>query len=160
LICYIHDKPEHRYWSKMYSMADYSSLDLLTVSATDFQGLMQEKQMTSADLVRQALAQIESHNRAGPKLDSMLSVVPRKVLLDTTAKLDAERAEGKTHCPLHGIPIIVKVCDPSTDVSRANLEARTALTHIPVWNWERQLGTSPSLTRMEVEVLLSLIRYK
>jgi len=94
---------------KMDEYAGSSSLDLLRLTATELQELLQKNELTSVDLVKQVLGQIESHNEKGLGLKAMLSMAPTRLLLDTASKLDAERAEGHTRGPLHGIPIIVKV---------------------------------------------------
>ncbi len=70
---------------------------------------MQRNELTSVELVKQKLSQIESHNEAGAGLRAMISIAPQDLLLKTAEKLDQERKEGNSRGPLHGIPIIVKV---------------------------------------------------
>lgn len=61
---------------------------------------------SSETLVRQSLDRIEAVDRAGPTLQSVLSVNPAAV--DIAKALDAERADGKLRGPMHGIPVLLK----------------------------------------------------
>ncbi|WP_233353663.1 amidase [Hellea balneolensis] len=61
---------------------------------------------SSETLVRQALARIDAIDRAGPTLQSVLSVNPDA--LEIAKALDAERAEGNLRGPIHGIPVLLK----------------------------------------------------
>ncbi len=62
--------------------------------------------VTSEGLVKLYLARIETLDRDGPKLGSVLAVNPRA--LDDARRLDAERAGGKVRGLLHGIPVLLK----------------------------------------------------
>ena len=62
--------------------------------------------VTSEGLVRLYLHRIETLDRDGPKLGSVLAVNPRA--LDDARRLDAERAGGKVRGALHGIPVLLK----------------------------------------------------
>ena len=85
------------------------SLDLLTLDAAGLQSLLEKNEITSVKLVRLTLAQIGQHDKAGIRLNAMISVMPESMLLYTAAQLDRERKEGRVRGPLHGIPIIIKV---------------------------------------------------
>ena len=61
------------------------------------------------DIVKAFLDQIAKHNKNGAHLNCVNSVVPKRIVLDTAAKLDRERLEGRLRSPYHGIPFLVKV---------------------------------------------------
>ena len=83
--------------------------DLLTSTAGDVRLLFEAKDITSTQLVQACLDQIESHNKAGLKLNALLSIAPREDLLSKATILGTERADGQIRSPLHGLPIILKV---------------------------------------------------
>lgn len=87
----------------------HDHLDLLRLTASDLQNLMQDNQLSSVNLVQQVLEQIEKHNEAGAGVRAMISVAPKDVLISRASTLDEERSSGRLRGPLHGIPIIVKV---------------------------------------------------
>ena len=62
--------------------------------------------VTSEGLVKLYLERIETLDRDGPKLGSVLAINPRA--LDDARRLDAERAGGKVRGLLHGIPVLLK----------------------------------------------------
>lgn len=90
-------------------MANSQHLDIVRMTATELQTLLKNGELTSVDLVKESLAQINRHNERGLKLKAVISVVPENLVLDRAAKLDAERTDGKLRGPLHGIPVLVKV---------------------------------------------------
>jgi len=67
---------------------------------------MASGKVTSEGLVKLYLSRVETIDRAGPKLGSILAVNPRA--LDDARGLDAERAAGKLRGALHGIPVLLK----------------------------------------------------
>jgi amidase len=67
---------------------------------------MAQGRVSSERLVTIYLARIESLDRSGPTLRSVLSVNPRA--LDDARALDAERARGELRRLLHGIPVLLK----------------------------------------------------
>ncbi|KAH6627164.1 amidase signature domain-containing protein [Chaetomium sp. MPI-SDFR-AT-0129] len=81
------------------------AFDLLTIDAKGLQGLLDQGELTSLDLVRQCLTQIQQHDG---NLHAMISITPTDVLEETARLIDRERADGKLRGPLHGIPIIIK----------------------------------------------------
>ncbi|KAK4546801.1 hypothetical protein LTR36_001533 [Oleoguttula mirabilis] len=84
------------------------SLDVLTLTATAAQKLLQDGNVTSIQLVQAYLAQIKKHNHAGFHLNAIISLAPQETLVATADRLDRERASGTIRSPLHGIPFIVK----------------------------------------------------
>lgn len=61
---------------------------------------------SSETLVKQSLARIDAIDRAGPTLQSVLSLNPNA--MDIAKTLDAERADGNLRGPMHGIPVLLK----------------------------------------------------
>lgn len=62
--------------------------------------------VTSEQLTRAYLARIETIDRSGPKLRSVIAVNPDAVA--QARALDAERKAGRSRGPLHGVPILLK----------------------------------------------------
>jgi hypothetical protein len=100
-------------WQSQVAMGSIKTapniVDVLTVTAADLKGLLDNGAVSSVELVDLYLAQIEKHNRQGAKLHAMISTVPRDLLLQTAEELDKERSAGQVRGALHGIPIVVKV---------------------------------------------------
>ena len=82
--------------------------DPLTVSAFELSELLNAQAITSVQIVRLYLKEIEMHNRRGRQLRALISVAPKHELVKIARKLDEERARGKIRGPLHGIPIVLK----------------------------------------------------
>lgn len=82
-------------------------LDLLTATASDLQDLLASQQLRSVDLVEKYRAQIDTYDEY---LHAVIQQAPRDLVLSRAMALDKERQEGKLRGPLHGIPILVKVC--------------------------------------------------
>lgn len=75
-------------------------------SAGEQQAAMADRRVTSEQLVSTYLDRIERIDRAGPKLNSVLTLNPQAV--SDARRLDAERRAGKVHGPLHGVPVLLK----------------------------------------------------
>jgi Asp-tRNA(Asn)/Glu-tRNA(Gln) amidotransferase A subunit family amidase len=82
-------------------------LNLLTADIKTLQQMLTAGTITSASLVDAYLAQIHKHDGY---LHAMIQTTPLKILKDAAKTLDDERGAGKVRGPLHGIPVIVKVC--------------------------------------------------
>jgi len=61
---------------------------------------------SAASLVEKYLARIESIDRAGPKINSIIELNPDA--LSIAQQLDAERRADQVRGPLHGIPVVIK----------------------------------------------------
>lgn len=103
-------------------MANKEKIDPLTSSAADIQQLLEDREVTSSELVIQYLDQIEKHNHNGMKLHAVISVAPKNLLLQRAEELDRERQEKGSRGPMHGIPILVKVI-PTSQIQRSELAA-------------------------------------
>ncbi|KAK5112081.1 hypothetical protein LTR85_011662 [Meristemomyces frigidus] len=84
------------------------ALDVLTLTATAAQELLQDGKVNSVQLVEAYLAQIQAHNHTGLYLNALISITPKETLVATAHRLDEERTSGRTRSPLHGIPFVVK----------------------------------------------------
>ena len=80
------------------------ALTELTIEAA--QSAMATGALTSRELTAGYLERIESVDRAGPHLRSVLEVNPDAA--DIADALDGERRAGQSRGPLHGIPILLK----------------------------------------------------
>ena len=67
---------------------------------------MASGRLTSRPLVEYFLARIESLDRNGPKLNSIIEINPQA--LEIADQLDAERQAKGARGPLHGIPVLLK----------------------------------------------------
>ena len=75
-------------------------------SIEDLQKALQDKLVTSQELVELYFARIEAYDQRGPALNAVVALNP--MARDEAANLDAERAEKGPRGPLHGIPLLVK----------------------------------------------------
>jgi amidase len=80
--------------------------ELEEVTVATLQQRMEGGLDSAASLVEKYLARIESIDRAGPKINSIIEVNPDALAI--AQRLDAERSVGEIRGPLHGIPIVIK----------------------------------------------------
>lgn len=85
-------------------------MDVLTATATDLSEALNRGLTSSVQIVERYLDQIEKHNHEGLKLHAVIETAPRESVLAIAKRLDEERANGALRSPLHGIPLLVKVC--------------------------------------------------
>ncbi len=83
---------------------DHAYLEEITIR--QLQEGFQKGSFTSEKVVKDYLARIEAIDNQGPAINSIIFVNPKAI--DLAKELDAERKNGKTRGPLHGIPIILK----------------------------------------------------
>jgi len=81
-------------------------VDLEEATIADLQARMQSGALTSRALTQAYLDRIESLDRKGPALRSVLETNPDT--LSIAAALDEERKQKGPRGPLHGIPVLVK----------------------------------------------------
>ncbi|HYU07459.1 MAG TPA: amidase family protein, partial [Thermoplasmata archaeon] len=72
----------------------------------ELQAAMAAGSLTARSLVRMYLARIQTLDRGGPHLNSILELNPDAESI--AMALDAERRRGEVRGPLHGIPIVLK----------------------------------------------------
>jgi amidase len=80
--------------------------DLDEVTFVELQRRMETGQETSRSIVDKYLARIDTVDRRGPALRSVLEINPDATTI--ADRLDAERRNGHVRGPLHGIPILLK----------------------------------------------------
>ncbi len=81
-------------------------IDLIESSIEDVQTAYQNGTYTCVELVKSYLDRIETIDKDGPQLNSILQVNPDALFI--AAQLDKERSEGNIRGPLHGIPMVLK----------------------------------------------------
>jgi amidase len=82
------------------------AFDLEEATIADLQQRMQSGQDTARSIAEKYLARIESIDRQGPALHSVIEVNPDALAI--ADRLDAERKSRGPRGPLHGIPILIK----------------------------------------------------
>lgn len=82
------------------------TLPLDAVTIADVNAALAKGTLTSERLVQTFLARIQSFDRQGPMLRSIITINPKA--LETARALDAERKTKGPRSILHGIPIVVK----------------------------------------------------
>ncbi|RAJ95354.1 amidase family protein [Aliidiomarina maris] len=92
------------------SPASQPEVNLSHLSAAQAQQLLDDGYLTSEQLVRYYLAQIETYN---PRLAAIVDVNP-DAIAQAQAR-DAERHAGQARSPLHGLPIVLKANIASAD---------------------------------------------
>jgi amidase len=85
---------------------DTATFDLEEATIADLQQRMQSGRETSRDLVDKYLARIESIDKSGPALHSVIEINPDARAI--AYGLDAERKAKGPRGPLHGIPVLIK----------------------------------------------------
>jgi len=80
--------------------------DLAERDVTSLQAAMQQGELTSRQLVAYYLDRIETLDRNGPALNSIIEINPDALAIAEV--LDAERRASGPRGPLHGIPVVLK----------------------------------------------------
>ncbi len=88
------------------SPAAESSFKLEEATIAQIQAAVAAGALSSEKLVELYLARIAAYDRAGPRLNSIISINPNAKA--EAAALDKERAEKGPRGPLHGIPVLLK----------------------------------------------------
>lgn len=86
--------------------ATASSFGLEETTINELQQKMQTGDYTSRSITEMYLKRIESIDKGGPKLNSIIELNPDA--LSIADELDKERSESKVRGPLHGIPVLIK----------------------------------------------------
>lgn len=82
------------------------SFELEELGVDELQAAMAEGKYSARSLAQLYLERIETIDRAGPGLRSILECNPDALAI--ADRLDAERRSGKLRGPLHGIPVLLK----------------------------------------------------
>ncbi len=80
--------------------------DLATATIADIQAAIDRGGLTSEKLVEMYLARIRAYDRAGPRINSVITLNPNA--LEDARRLDVERREKGRRSPMHGIPVVLK----------------------------------------------------
>lgn len=88
---------------------DNRELDFLRFSAARLQSMLEDGAISSVQIVKMYMRQIQKHNVRGRCLRAVISTTPEDQALKVAEKLDVERKTTGARGPMHGIPIIVKV---------------------------------------------------
>jgi len=91
--------------------AQRKTFSVVEATIPDMQKAMKEKRVTSREIVQQYLTRIAMYDA---KLHATITVNPDA--LKEADERDRERARGKVHGPLHGIPIALKDIIHTTDM--------------------------------------------
>ena len=81
-------------------------IDLEEITIDEIQQAYENGTYTAVDLVKSYLHRIESIDKNGPNLNSIIQLNPDAMSI--AEELDKERAEGKIRGPMHGIPVVLK----------------------------------------------------
>jgi amidase len=76
---------------------------IVEASIADMRTAMEQRRITSRELVQQCLIRIATYEE---RLNALIAVNPKA--LEEAEALDRERAQGKIRGPLHGIPVALK----------------------------------------------------
>lgn len=84
----------------------------------DIQQAISSGSLTSVTLVQLYLDRIAAYDKAGPKINAIITLNPRAK--EEAAALDRERAEKGSRGPLHGIPVLLKDNVDTFDMPTSN----------------------------------------
>jgi amidase len=91
-------------------------IDFLTATVADLLSLLESETVTSVQLVESFLSRIDENNHQGLLLRAVIETAPYENIIQIAQSCDADRQQGISRGPLHGIPILVKDTI-ATDVS-------------------------------------------
>lgn len=83
-----------------------ATFDLQTATLAEINAAMDAGALTAEKLVSLYLARIAAYDRAGPRINAVITLNPRA--LETARALDVERAASGPRSPLHGVPVVLK----------------------------------------------------
>ncbi|HTH56981.1 MAG TPA: amidase [Cyclobacteriaceae bacterium] len=86
------------------NLTDDFTLNEVTID--ELQQKMKSRAMTSRSITQMYLKRIDSIDKSGPTINSVIEVNPDALVIADA--MDAERKVGKVRGPLHGIPILIK----------------------------------------------------
>ncbi len=80
--------------------------DLFELTVADARARMERGALTSHALTQRYLSRIDSMDKAGPAVNSVIELNPDALAI--ADQMDSERKAGKVRGPLHGIPVLIK----------------------------------------------------
>jgi amidase len=83
-----------------------NGFSVVEATIADIQAALRQGKLTTRQLVQAYLDRIEAFDRAGPTINSVISVNPR--VLEDAEELDRRYASGGPVGPLHGVVVLVK----------------------------------------------------
>ncbi|ATC64781.1 amidase [Nibricoccus aquaticus] len=83
-----------------------AQFDLSTATVADINAAFESGALTSEKLTQLYLARIEAYDKAGPKINAVITL--NTEALATARALDAERKTKGPRSPLHGVPVVLK----------------------------------------------------
>ena len=103
--------------------------DFRESSIADLHDAMQRGELTSEELVRWYLHRIDTLDRAGPQLNSIIEVNPDA--LQIARALDGEWRMSGPRGPLHGIPVVLKANIDTADQMHTSAGSLALAEHVP-----------------------------
>ena len=103
--------------------------DIEEATIADLQDRMQRGELTSEQLVSSYLERIESIDRSGPQLNSIIEINPDALL--TARSLDEEWQESGPRGPMHGIPVVLKANIDTADQMHTTAGSLALADHRP-----------------------------
>lgn len=85
---------------------DIHEFELDEITVAELGEAYQNGKYTAEQVTKLYLGRIEALNKAGPRLNAVISINPDAVKI--AADLDKERAESGPRSPMHGIPVLLK----------------------------------------------------
>ncbi len=86
--------------------ASPSAFELDETTIADLLAMQESGERTAKSLAELYLGRIEAIDKQGPAVNAIIEINPDALAI--AAELDRERAAGKTHGPLHGVPVLLK----------------------------------------------------
>ncbi len=86
--------------------AQAATLNLETLTASQAEKMLENKEITSLELVKAYIARIEALSKAGPGLNVVTQLNPN--VLEEARQADRDRRKGKALGPVAGVPILLK----------------------------------------------------
>src|SRR5437868_12215584 len=83
-----------------------SSFEFNEITVNDVRQGLESGRFSSRRLVEQYLARVQSVDKAGPRVNSVIEINPAALAI--ADELDRERRAKSPHSPLHGIPVLIK----------------------------------------------------
>lgn len=84
--------------------------ELLTWTADAIGARLRKGTLSVKDVVEATIQRVNEDNEDGLKLAAIIYLAPRSKLLERAKQLDKELEASKPRGPLHGIPVVIKVC--------------------------------------------------